>query len=812
MTIAKTDARKQYSGDGIVTGFSFPYRFFDDADLDVYILDANDVETLQALTTHYTVSNNGDETGGTVTMVAAPASGETLTILRSIAQTQGTDYAANDAFPAETHEAALDRLTLLMHEQTEIIDRSVRVAASYDGPVAMQPGPNQVMRTDGGSNIILANIPSEGINLVVLDVYDTVALLLASTEASRGVGAIWEGGGFRFPEVTSGEVHTTAGGVKLGIVVDDPHSVNILVFGVVGDGVTDVSVGMQDAIDWGYAYFQTTGIPITILFPAGIYVFRLVYMKPGVSYRNLGGAVFLKTPAGLETDEAVLKWWRMLTVTPSDWDTASECEHRIHLDGLDFDGNQDNMNWTSGTYNQEHAHCLFLNGPDVGASATHRLKVKVSDCTFKDSVADGMSVNTDVDVIIESIEADDCFRGGFVVTGGNSKVKLNGYIGEDARVDFEIDGAGYGGSYSTDFDIDGVIIDRNGGGLWTGGMDFGYSRGGEFRMRNAQIFTPPMNFGGSNDDPRKIIENCYFTVGGGRVATGNRFNPIGNALFRQCDFYAEYTSGETDYTAIHVYPTTRTDVVLEFDKCRFTLDPDVRINEPTADCTTVYLEASYLSGSDDNGNTKYVFRDCESVGDWDVDFTAFLGGTVEVIGGSWAGIGTFHPVSSTGRPAQFTIVGSLDLKSTVTALFDHAAQSTQTNAYIEFQNCSLSRAVENNTDLSTYPIIGHYTFPVTAKPSSFGALRGSVAILDLAQLGESGNPITVKSWVARTSSGSASTFNVNEYNVDKGLTAARPTLDANDFGVSYLDTTLDADGKPIWWNGTAWVDATGATV
>lgn len=46
----------------------------------------------------------------------------------------------------------------------------------------------------------------------------------------------------------------------------------------------------------------------------------------------------------------------------------------------------------------------------------------------------------------------------------------------------------------------------------------------------------------------------------------------------------------------------------------------------------------------------------------------------------------------------------------------------------------------------------------------------------------------------------------------KGITGARPTLGANDYGVTYLDTTLDADGKPIWWNGTAWVDATGAVV
>jgi hypothetical protein len=46
----------------------------------------------------------------------------------------------------------------------------------------------------------------------------------------------------------------------------------------------------------------------------------------------------------------------------------------------------------------------------------------------------------------------------------------------------------------------------------------------------------------------------------------------------------------------------------------------------------------------------------------------------------------------------------------------------------------------------------------------------------------------------------------------KGNTASRPTLTAAHVGALHLDTTLDADGKPIWWTGTAWVDATGATV
>lgn len=45
-------------------------------------------------------------------------------------------------------------------------------------------------------------------------------------------------------------------------------------------------------------------------------------------------------------------------------------------------------------------------------------------------------------------------------------------------------------------------------------------------------------------------------------------------------------------------------------------------------------------------------------------------------------------------------------------------------------------------------------------------------------------------------------------NPDFGATADRPALMLS-VGQVYFDTTL---GIPIWWNGVAWVDATGSAV
>lgn len=45
----------------------------------------------------------------------------------------------------------------------------------------------------------------------------------------------------------------------------------------------------------------------------------------------------------------------------------------------------------------------------------------------------------------------------------------------------------------------------------------------------------------------------------------------------------------------------------------------------------------------------------------------------------------------------------------------------------------------------------------------------------------------------------------------KGTTAARPVPPVNSVSI-YFDTTLAAAGKPIFWTGTGWVDATGTAV
>tara|TARA_R110001606_G_scaffold298523_2_gene446295 strand:- start:581 stop:2047 length:1467 start_codon:yes stop_codon:yes gene_type:complete len=130
MSVSSTTTKNSHSGNGSTTAFAYSFKIFADTDLLVIIRASTGAETTKSLSTHYTVSGAGAESGGTVTFTSGntPASGETVVIRRNLGLTQATDYVENDPFPAESHEDALDRLTFITQGIQEELDRSFKVS------------------------------------------------------------------------------------------------------------------------------------------------------------------------------------------------------------------------------------------------------------------------------------------------------------------------------------------------------------------------------------------------------------------------------------------------------------------------------------------------------------------------------------------------------------------------------------------------------------------------------------------------------------------------------------------------------------
>jgi hypothetical protein len=127
MSVSSTGTSIQYSGNGVTKDFAFPYRFLDAANLSVVVTNPDKSDTPQVLTTNYTVSGAGFPSGGTVSFLIAPVAGQIVTISRETTRTQQVDYIAQDNFPAETHEGALDRLTLQSQDTARKTPKALRI-------------------------------------------------------------------------------------------------------------------------------------------------------------------------------------------------------------------------------------------------------------------------------------------------------------------------------------------------------------------------------------------------------------------------------------------------------------------------------------------------------------------------------------------------------------------------------------------------------------------------------------------------------------------------------------------------------------
>jgi len=72
MTVSSSNNRVSYAGNGSTTVFPYTYKIFDEDDLTVILRATDDTETVQTITSDYTVSGVGNAGGGNVTMLTAP--------------------------------------------------------------------------------------------------------------------------------------------------------------------------------------------------------------------------------------------------------------------------------------------------------------------------------------------------------------------------------------------------------------------------------------------------------------------------------------------------------------------------------------------------------------------------------------------------------------------------------------------------------------------------------------------------------------------------------------------------------------------
>lgn len=138
MSISSQTSRVQYTLTSLGQTLSVPFYFLEAADLAV-VKTIDGVDTTLTRNTHYSVTGEGNPAGGSITLttLAAPI-GTVITIYRGAAFTQPSQFTANGQFPSATVEQSLDRLTMLVQQLREEVNRAYRVPLTED---AFEPAP-----------------------------------------------------------------------------------------------------------------------------------------------------------------------------------------------------------------------------------------------------------------------------------------------------------------------------------------------------------------------------------------------------------------------------------------------------------------------------------------------------------------------------------------------------------------------------------------------------------------------------------------------------------------------------------------------
>jgi hypothetical protein len=135
MAVTAGPSKFSYTGDGVSTAFAFSAALYAEADLVVTLVDTLGVETVQVLTTNYTVAIAAGNGSATVTFVTAPTNLYEVVIRRVTPYTQVREFGDTTFFDTAEIEQAFDEIALRAKELSDRVD----LAIVPDGESATSP-------------------------------------------------------------------------------------------------------------------------------------------------------------------------------------------------------------------------------------------------------------------------------------------------------------------------------------------------------------------------------------------------------------------------------------------------------------------------------------------------------------------------------------------------------------------------------------------------------------------------------------------------------------------------------------------------
>ena len=215
--------RVQYVAAAAQTAFDYTFPIFTDADLIVEV----DGVTYDPLT-DYTVTGEGNDAGGTVTLTTGLAGGEIVTLYRDIPIERTTDFQQNGPLASASFNDELDKLVMIAQQLENAVGRAVRVPQSAEinnGQMLLSPPADWKGKYLYFSATTGVPEPATAVTGTALSQSTIGALLHPRTAAEIAAS------------VTPTDYNYLPGDVRR--------------YGAVGDGSTDDTTALQNALNSG---------------------------------------------------------------------------------------------------------------------------------------------------------------------------------------------------------------------------------------------------------------------------------------------------------------------------------------------------------------------------------------------------------------------------------------------------------------------------------------------------------------------------------------------------------------------------------
>lgn len=128
MTVTSTNRKNQYTTNGSTVDFAFTFAITSTDQVKAITVGSDSIENDY---TNFTLTINPSVEGGTLTTLDV-LNNVDLVIYRDTPFTQEVDYVEGGRFPADSHEQALDKLTLQNQDQREELNRTLKSQISVD--------------------------------------------------------------------------------------------------------------------------------------------------------------------------------------------------------------------------------------------------------------------------------------------------------------------------------------------------------------------------------------------------------------------------------------------------------------------------------------------------------------------------------------------------------------------------------------------------------------------------------------------------------------------------------------------------------